>query len=81
MVRTMTVVSIVWACPHFIKCAPVSCELRLVAQEMLFHTGQHYDDSTSGVFFRELDLPEPGYHLAVGSGSHGDRTGEMLKKI
>ena len=69
----MKVVSVVGARPQFIKCAPVSCELRQVAQEMLFYTEQHYDDSTSGVFFRELDLHEPDYHLAVGSGSHGDR--------
>ena len=45
---------------------PVSCELGQVAKEVLFHTGQQYDDSMSGMFFRELDLPEPGYHLAVG---------------
>jgi len=77
----MKVVSVVGARPQFIKCAPVSCELRQVAQEVLVHTGQHYDDSMSGVFFRELGLPEPDYHLAVGSGSHGHQTGEMLKKI
>ncbi len=77
----MKVVSVVGARPQFIKCAPVSCELRKVAQEVLVHTGQHYDDSMSGVFFRELGLPEPDYHLAVGSGSHGHQTGEMLKKI
>jgi len=77
----MKVVSVIGARPQFIKCAPVSCELRQVAQEVLVHTGQHYDDSMSGVFFRELGLPEPDYHLAVGSGSHGHQTGEMLKKI
>ena len=77
----MKVVSVVGARPQFIKCAPVSCELRQVAQEVLVHTGQHYDDSMSGVFFRDLGLPEPDYHLAVGSGSHGHQTGEMLKKI
>lgn len=77
----MKVVSVVGARPQFIKCAPVSCELRKFAQDVLVHTGQHYDDSMSGVFFRELGLPEPNYHLAVGSGSHGHQTGEMLKKI
>lgn len=64
----MKVVSIIGARPQFIKCAPVSRELRRVAGEVLVHTGQHYDDSMSGVFFRELGLPEPDYHLGVGSG-------------
>jgi UDP-N-acetylglucosamine 2-epimerase len=50
-------------------------------QEVLVHTGQHYDDSMSGVFFRELGLPAPEYHLAVGSGLHGKQTGEMLNRI
>jgi UDP-N-acetylglucosamine 2-epimerase len=81
MVRAMKVVSVVGARPQFVKCAPVSCELRKVAQEVLVHTGQHYDDTMSGVFFRELGLPEPDYHLAVGSGLHGQQTGEMLKKL
>ena len=77
----MKVVTIIGARPQFIKCAPVSIELRRVAQEVLVHTGQHYDDSMSGVFFREMGLPEPDHHLAVGSGSHGQQTGEMLRKI
>ena len=77
----MKVVSIIGARPQFIKCAPVSRALRHVAQEVLVHTGQHYDDSMSGVFFRELDIPEPDYHLGVGSGSHGQQTGAMLTKI
>ena len=79
MVCTMKVVTIIGARPQFIKCAPVSIEVRKVAQEVLVHTGQHYDDSMSGIFFRELGLPEPDHHLAVGSGSHGQQTGEMLK--
>jgi UDP-N-acetylglucosamine 2-epimerase len=77
----MKVVSIIGARPQFIKCAPVSRELRRVAREVLVHTGQHYDDSMSGVFFRELGIPEPDYHLGVGSGPHGRQTGEMLTKI
>jgi UDP-N-acetylglucosamine 2-epimerase len=77
----MKVVSIIGARPQFIKCAPVSRELRHVAREVLVHTGQHYDDGMSGVFFRELGLPEPDYNLDVGSGSHGQQTGEMLRKI
>ena len=77
----MKIVSVVGARPQFIKCAPVSCELRKCAQEVLVHTGQHYDDTMSGVFFRELGLPEPNYNLAVGSGSHGQQTAQMLMGI
>jgi len=74
-------VSVIGARPQFIKCAPVSHALRGLAREVVVHTGQHYDDNMSGVFFRELGLPEPDYDLGVGSASHGAQTGEMLKKI
>jgi len=77
----MKVVSIIGARPQFIKCAPVSRALRQVADEVLVHTGQHYDDSMSGVFFRELGIADPAYHLGVGSGSHGQQTGDMLKGV
>jgi UDP-N-acetylglucosamine 2-epimerase (non-hydrolysing) len=77
----MKVVSVVGARPQFIKCAPVSRELRRVATEVLVHTGQHYDDNMSGVFFAELGIPKPDYNLGVGSGLHGEQTAEMLKRI
>lgn len=77
----MKVVSIIGARPQFIKCAPVSRELRALADEVLVHTGQHYDDAMSGVFFRELGIPTPQYHLGVGSGPHGQQTGAMLTGI
>lgn len=77
----MKVVSIIGARPQFIKCAPVSRVLRHVADEVLVHTGQHYDDSMSGVFFRELGIADPDHHLGIGSGSHGRQTGDMLKGV
>lgn len=77
----MKIVSIVGARPQFIKCAAVSRELRKVATEVLVHTGQHYDEAMSEVFFRELEIPPPEYHLAVGSGSHAVQTGAMLQRI
>lgn len=85
----MKLVDIVGARPQFIKLAPIlksierhnrehsECPL----QEVLVHTGQHYDYELSQVFFDELGLKAPNYHLGVGSGTHGYQTGEMLKRI
>ena len=77
----MRVVSIVGARPQFIKAAPVSRALRQRHTEVLVHTGQHYDDNMSKVFFDELNIPLPDHHLGVGSGSHGAQTGAMLARI
>ncbi len=77
----MKVVSIVGARPQFIKAAVLSRVLSREHQEVLVHTGQHYDESMSEVFFKELDLREPDHCLGVGSGRHGEQTGRMLEQI
>ena len=67
--------------PQFIKASPLSHELRQHHEEVLVHTGQHYDSGMSDIFFKELALPAPDYHLGVGSGPHGAQTGAMLAAI
>jgi UDP-N-acetylglucosamine 2-epimerase (non-hydrolysing) len=74
-----TVAHVVGARPNFIKAAPVVRTLaRHGVDQRLIHTGQHYDDQLSGVFFRELDLPEPDLNLGVGSGSHAVQTAAIM---
>jgi UDP-N-acetylglucosamine 2-epimerase len=83
------VVTIVGARPQFIKAAPVSYAIEQwngghrerQIQEVFVHTGQHYDYEMSQIFFEELALKKPDYHLGVGSGTHAHQTGEMLKGI
>lgn len=85
----MHLISIVGARPQFIKIAPFLRAIQTFNSEntankiahTLVHTGQHYDYQMSQVFFDDLGLGSPDYHLGVGSGSHGFQTGEMLKKI
>lgn len=68
--------------PEIIKLAPVIQEcLRSDIDHTVIHTGQHYSENLDSVFFEQLDLPEPDYNLAVGSGSHGEQTGRMLIEI
>lgn len=77
----MKVATVVGARPQFVKMAPVSRELRKHFDEIVIHTGQHYDYEMNKIFFEQLNIPEPDYYLGVGSGSHGQQTGEMLKRI
>jgi UDP-GlcNAc3NAcA epimerase len=77
----MKIATVIGARPQFIKCAPLSRELRKNHQEIIIHTGQHYTYEMNRVFFRELSIPEPDYNLQAGSGSHGAQTGAMLIKL
>lgn len=83
MVVVLKILHVVGVRPQFIKAAAVSRVLRAVpgVREVLVHTGQHYDENVSEVFFRELEIPEPDYNLGIGSGSHGEQTGRMLEAI
>lgn len=77
----LKIVTVLGARPQFIKAAPVSRKLRESFTEVIVHTGQHYDSNMSDIFFEELHIPKPDYHLGVGSGMHGKQTAEMLIKI
>lgn len=88
----MKIVTVIGARPQFIKAAAIS---RAIAKhnaltsniehrtlnEIIVHTGQHYDDQMSAIFFRELAIPKPKYNLNIGSGTHGVQTGHMLAGI
>lgn len=77
----MKIVTVVGARPQFIKAAVVSRKLRTMAQEVLVHTGQHYDYNMSDIFFEELEIPKPDYNLGISGGSHGKMTGAMLAAL
>ena len=81
----MKIVTVVGARPQFIKAAAVSRVIRDdyagKIEEVLVHTGQHYDDNMSKVFFDELDIPHPKYNLEISGGQHGAMTGRMLEAV
>jgi len=77
----MKIVTVVGARPQFIKAAPLCRELRPHHIEVLLHTGQHYDENMSDVFFEELGIPQPDIRLETGGGSHAEQTAKMLTGI
>jgi len=77
----MKIVTVVGARPQFIKAGSVSAKLRAAHAEILVHTGQHFDDNMSAVFFRELGIPAPDYNLGISGGTHAEMTGKMLPAI
>ena len=76
------VLHVVGARPNFVKAAPVLRALRPWGiRQTLVHTGQHYDRNMSGVFFNQLEIPEPDFNLEVGSGSHAAQTAEIMRRF
>jgi UDP-GlcNAc3NAcA epimerase len=79
----MRIIMVVGARPQFIKAATVSRALEHISDihGTIIHTGQHFDDNMSRLFFDELEIPKPDYNLGIGGGSHGSNTGRMIEAI
>lgn len=79
----MKIVTILGARPQFVKAGAISREIAKFSdiQEVIVHTGQHFDENMSAVFFQDMDIPRPQYHLQIHSLQHGAMTGRMLEKI
>ena len=79
----MKIITIIGARPQFVKAAALSRELSKheSIEEIIVHTGQHFDANMSEVFFEEMEIPKPKFNLAINSLSHGAMTGRMLEKI
>lgn len=87
----MRIVTVIGARPQFVKAAVVSRAIAMhnleckqngkeLLEEIIVHTGQHYDENMSSIFFTEMDIPKPAYNLGVNSLSHGAMTGQILEK-
>src|ERR1043166_5788922 len=81
----MKIMTVVGTRPQFIKASALSrCineEFKSEINEILVHTGQHYDDNMLAIFFEELGIPSPKYNLAISGGTHGAMTGRMLESL
>ena len=79
----MKIITVLGARPQFIKAAAMSREFKKnnLIEEVIIHTGQHFDQNMSEIFFKDLSIPVPNYNLAISGGNHGNMTGEMIKQI
>ncbi len=79
----MKILTVLGARPQFIKAGAVSREIDKMTniQEVIVHTGQHYDNNMSDIFFEQMQIPKPDYYLGVGGKSHGAMTGKMMEKL
>jgi len=79
----MKIINVVGARPNFMKIAPIMYEMRRNEKitPLLVHTGQHYDEQMSKLFFDDLEIPEPDINLEVGSGSQAEQTAEIMKRF
>jgi UDP-GlcNAc3NAcA epimerase len=75
------IMTIVGARPQFIKLAPLAKLLDPISEHTIIHTGQHFDDNMSQVFFEQMNIREPDINLAISGGNHGKQTGQMLIEI
>ena len=77
---SMKIINVVGARPNFMKIAPIVDVMRRTPgiEQILLHTGQHYDEGMSDVFFRDLGIPVPDIHLGVGSGTHAEQTARVM---
>ena len=83
MCKILKILTVLGARPQFIKASSISREINKdnTIQEVIFHTGQHYDSEMSDVFFKQMKITEPSYNLGIGGKSHGEMTGDMIKSI
>jgi UDP-N-acetylglucosamine 2-epimerase (non-hydrolysing) len=83
MGNRLKIINVVGARPNLPKIAPLMREMRRhpEIEPLLVHTGQHYDEKLSDIFFRQMGIPAPDFNLGVGSGSHASQTAEVLKRV
>ena len=83
MTKKLKLATIIGARPQFIKAAVLSNEIskRSNVEEIIIHTGQHFDENMSQIFFEQMEIPKPDYNLGINGTMHGAMTGQMLEQI